>query len=65
MSYSEAQKKATMKYIKENKEQISILLPKGKKEVYKAYAKSKGKSLTQYWVDCIESDIAKEKNSEE
>lgn len=65
MSYSEAQKKATMKYIKENYERLNLMLPKGKKEVYQAYAKSKGKSLTQYWVDCIESDIAKDTHSEE
>lgn len=55
-NYSEAQKRATMKYIKANLEEIKIRVPKGKKEEYKAKAESAGKSLTQYIIDLVEED---------
>lgn len=55
-NYTEAQKRATMKYIKENLEEIKIRVPKGKKEEYKAKAESAGKSLTQYIIDLVEED---------
>ena len=38
MPYSEAQKRATMKYMKENLEDIKIRVPKGKRAEYKALA---------------------------
>lgn len=54
--YTEKQNKATQKYIKENLEQISFRVPKGKKEEYQIKAAAKGKSLTAYIVDLIEKD---------
>lgn len=55
--YSEAQNRATQKYIKNNYDQIVIRIPKGKREIYKAHADSKGKSLNQLIIDLIETDI--------
>ena len=57
MPYSEAQKKATMNYIKENLDDIKIRVPKGKREVYKEYAKSQGTSLTQLIISLLEQDM--------
>ena len=54
--YTEARKNATMKYLKESRDKLTLNLPKGKKEEYKAKAESKGLSLTAYIVSLIESD---------
>ena len=45
MPYTEAQKKATAKYMKNNLDDIKVRVPKGKREIYKAHAERKGKSL--------------------
>lgn len=63
MPYSEAQKRATTKYMKANLDDIKIRVPKGTRERYKAHAESKGKSLNAYIVDLIEADIAKDADS--
>lgn len=59
MAYSKSQNKATQKYIAKNYDQISIRIPKGKREEYKTHAESKGKSLNQLVVDLIEEDMNK------
>lgn len=55
--YNEANKKASMKYMAEKREDLKLNLPKGKKEEYKAYAASKGVSLTKLITDLIEKDM--------
>lgn len=55
--YDEVAKKATMKYMKEKRENLTLNFPKGKKEIYKAYAKSRGMSLTELFVLLIEEDM--------
>lgn len=55
--YSEAHKRASIKYIKENYDEILIRVRKGRKEVYKAYAESQGKSLTQFIIEIIDKEI--------
>jgi hypothetical protein len=45
-----------MKYLKESRDKLTLNLPKGKKDEYKAKAESKGLSLTAYIVSLIESD---------
>lgn len=52
--YSQAQNKATQKYIKNAYDEIKIRVPKGKKDEYKDRAMNAGKSLNQYIIDCIE-----------
>ena len=54
--YTEQQKIATNKYIKEKCDRLSIILPKGKKEEYRAKAEAKGMSLTAYIAHLIEND---------
>lgn len=46
--YSQAQNKATQKYIKNNYDSVMIRMPKGKKEQIKTFAKSKGESLNGF-----------------
>lgn len=46
--YSQAQNKATQKYIKNNYDSVMIRMPKGKKEQIKNFAESKGESLNGF-----------------
>ena len=55
--YDEVAKKATMKYMKEKRENLMLNFPKGKKAIYKAYAKSRGMSLTELITQLIEADM--------
>ena len=45
--YNETSKKATMKYIKENLEEIRFRVRKGEKDKYKQLAEADGKSLAE------------------
>ena len=53
--YTAAQKKSAEKYLHEKVEDIRIRVPKGEKEKIKAFADSKGKSLNQFIIDCIDT----------
>lgn len=55
--YTEAQKKASMKYLKEKTDSIQIRAPKGTKDRWKAAAESRGKSLNQLIIDTMEAEI--------
>ena len=58
MSYSEAQKRATIKYKAKAYEQFQLQLRKGKKAEYKAQAAAHGMSLTAYIISLLEADKA-------
>lgn len=55
--YTEAQNKATQKYIKKAYDSITIRTQKGTKERWKSEATKNGKSLNQFIVDSVESKI--------
>jgi len=55
--YNESRKKASMKYQKENLEQVRFWVAKGKKDEYKAFAESRGMSLTALIVKLIEDEM--------
>ncbi len=55
--YTESQKRANIKYLREKRENLNINLPLGAKERYKAHAQKRGKSLTGLIVDLLEQDI--------
>lgn len=57
MPYTEAQKKAIIKHLKEKTDDIRLRVPKGLKEKYKKEADSRGKSMTQFIIDCVEKEI--------
>lgn len=52
--YTEAQKQASIKYLKENTDDIRIRVPKGKKDEYKQLAELNGMSLNAYIVRLLE-----------
>lgn len=60
MAYDEKAKERTMRYMKENRDKLTLNLPKGDKERYKAHAEQRGKSLTELIVELIENDIKRE-----
>ena len=57
MAYDEKAKERTMKYMKEKRDKLTLNLPMGDKERYKAHAESKGKSLTALIVELLERDM--------
>ena len=56
--YTEAQKRASMKYFAEKTDNIQIRLPKGTKERWKAAADVCGISMTKFVKEAVEAAIA-------
>lgn len=59
--YTEAQKNAAIKYMKEKTDDIRLRVPKGTKDSWRAAAAQRGQSMTQFVVDAVEKEIRKEK----
>lgn len=57
--YTEAQKKASIKYLNEKTDDVRVRVPKGTKDRWKAAAAAQGKSLQQLIIDAVESSIEK------
>lgn len=57
MPYTEAQKKASIKYMAQKTDDIRLRVPKGLKDKYKKEADARGKSMTQFIIDCVEKEI--------
>ena len=60
MAYSDAQKEATARYNKKAYDRLSLVVPKGQRQVIAARAKSQGKSLNRFIWDAIEHEMSKE-----
>ena len=60
MPYTEAGKRATIKYMKENLEEIRLRQRIGIKDKWKKYAEVAGESLTQFIVKSVEARIKNE-----
>lgn len=58
MAYDEKAKERTMRYMKEKRDKLTLNLPAGDKERYKAHAETRNTSLTSLIVDLLEQDIA-------
>lgn len=56
MATSEAQKRASIKYMSEKLEEVKFRIPKGKKDHIRKHAETKGLSLTAYIKQLIEKD---------
>lgn len=56
MATSESQKKATLKYISENLEEVRFRVPKGKRAEIQAVAEQQGLSMAAYLIGLIERD---------
>ena len=58
--YTEAQKAASLKYLKEKTDDIRIRTPKGKKDIIAAYAKEHGESLNAFINRAIDEAMSRE-----
>lgn len=59
--YNDKAKDRTIRYMKDKRDKLTLNLPKGDKERYKAHAEKQGKSLTGLIVELIENDIKKDR----
>lgn len=60
MAYKPSQSKAVTKYIAKNYDQVSLRIPKGTREKYKAFAESQGKSLNALIVELLEERMSRD-----
>lgn len=56
MPYSEAQKRATMRYKEKAYDRLELQLKKGMKDIYRAQASAHGLSLNAYIISLLEAD---------
>lgn len=60
--YSEAQRRASLKYKQNKVDNIQIIAPKGEKDKIKAAASSAGQSLSQYILQAIYERMERERS---
>lgn len=60
MPTTKAQQKAVAKYMKENYDEIKVLVKKGRKDEIKARALAKGESVNAFINRAIEASLAQE-----
>ena len=60
--YTEAQKKASIKYLKDKTDSIQIRTPKGTKDRWRAAAERQGISLNQFIAEAVEQKIRESSN---
>ncbi len=60
MATSKAQQKATMKYMRENLDEIRFRVKKGKKAEYQEFAESQGESLTAFIIKAINEKMERD-----
>lgn len=53
MTVSKAQQRAVNKYMKENYDRVNLTMPKGQKEIIKAFAERNGESLNAFIIRAI------------
>lgn len=62
--YNDSAKQATIKYMREKRDKLTLNLPLGDKERYKTHAQQQGKSLTALIVELLEQDITEKGESQ-
>lgn len=60
MAISKAQQKAVHKYVKNNYDRIELTVPKGKKDILKTHAESKGESLNGFINRAIDETVERD-----
>lgn len=60
MPVSESQRRATDKYIAEKLDEIKLRVPKGKKDIIKAHAESKGESVNSFINRAVDEAMERE-----
>ena len=64
MKYSDAQKEATARYNKKTYEHIDLVVKKGRRQIIKDFAASRGKSVNRFILDLVEAEMEKENKTE-
>lgn len=59
--YNEKQKEYTMKYMKENLDEIKIRVPKGRKAEIRTHAEERGTTLTKFIITAIDEKMENDK----
>lgn len=59
MPKSNAQKRATVKYVSTHYDQVVLRMPKGSRESLKEKAESEGKSVNEYILGLLQREIPK------
>lgn len=57
-----AKTKAQNKWVSKTYDRVALLVPKGKKDLIKAYAEGQGQSLNAYINDLIDKDMSHPKS---
>ena len=60
MAVSDAQRRAANKYISEKLEEIKFRVPKGKKDIIKAHAESRGESVNSFINRAVDETIERD-----
>ena len=63
MGYTEAQKEATARYNKKAYDRIDIIVPKGKREEIKRFARKQGKSTNRFINDAIDKAMSEQEDA--
>ena len=63
MGYTEAQKEATARYIKKAYDRIDVIVPKGKREVIKRFARKQGKSTNRFINEAIDKAMTEKEDA--
>ena len=64
MGYTEAQKEATARYNKKAYDRIDIIVPKGKREIIRNFARKQGKSTNRFINDAIDKAMSEQDNED-
>ena len=64
MPYTNAQKEATARYNKKKYDRISVVVPKGQRQVIADFAAKQGKSLNRFIRDAIDEQMNKSSKTE-
>lgn len=64
MPYTDAQKEATARYNKKKYDRISVVVPKGQRQVIADFAAKQGKSLNRFIRDAIDEQMNKSNKTE-
>lgn len=57
-NYTDAQKRATIKYLAESTDNVQLRVPKGVKDRWRAAADAAGVSMTKYVQDAVDAAIS-------
>lgn len=63
MPVSEAQKKASAKYL-DKLDEVRIRMPKGRKDVIQSHAAAQGESMNQYIISAVDQRMKKEQKGD-